>query len=110
MSGMDRLPGSAGPCRVLLAGRVAIFVGIAALLWACASVDAQAQTSPKGAPRSVTPKGPAPKAKAGPLRAGFHLPGTNEARFVPTEVILDIPANVPVPTLDAIAARHTMTR
>lgn len=44
------------------------------------------------------------------LRNGFDLPPPGETRFVPDEVMLDIPANVPTTTLDAIAARHRMTR
>jgi subtilisin family serine protease len=71
--------------------------------------------------RELTP--PAPRvggAKGGPaggpgatgqaaLRRGFDrlTPG---AAYVPNEVILDIPASVPTATLDAIAARHGMTR
>jgi subtilisin family serine protease len=45
-----------------------------------------------------------------PLRAGFNLPPAGETRFVPNEVMLDIPAGVTTPALDAIAARHRMTR
>jgi subtilisin family serine protease len=44
------------------------------------------------------------------LRGGFNLPPAGETRFVPNEVILDIPASVSTQALDAIAARHTMTR
>jgi hypothetical protein len=47
----------------------------------------------------------------GPLaRASFNLPPVGETRFVPNEVILDVPSSVPTPTLEAIAVRHTMTR
>jgi len=45
-----------------------------------------------------------------PLRAGFNLPAAGETRFVPNEVMLDIPPNVTNDSLDAIAARHRMTR
>src|SRR5690242_17326098 len=73
----------------------------------------EAQTRPKGgsipkdspapkgggpAPKSAqAPKGtPAPKGApaAVPLRAGFALPPADETRFVPNEVILDVPASV----------------
>jgi len=65
-------------------------------------------TQPKIAqPKSAQQKG-APAAQ--PLRSGFNLPPAGETRFLPAEMLLDIPANVPTPTLDAIAARHTMTR
>jgi subtilisin family serine protease len=50
---------------------------------------------------------PAPPA---PLRQGFNLPPPGETRFVPNEVMLDIPPNVTTAALDAIAARHRMTR
>ena len=44
------------------------------------------------------------------LRSGFNLPPAGETRYLADEVILDVPASVPVPTQDAIAARHNMTR
>jgi len=44
------------------------------------------------------------------LRNGFHLPPPGETRFVQDEVMLDIPSSVPTAMLDAIAARHRMTR
>jgi subtilisin family serine protease len=44
------------------------------------------------------------------LRNGFNLPPLGETRFVQDEVMLDIPSSVPTATLDAIAARHGMTR
>src|SRR4051794_17370486 len=49
---------------------------------------------------------------AGPanLRNGFNLPPLGETRFVQDEVMLDIPSSVPTATMDAIAARHRMTR
>ena len=43
------------------------------------------------------------------LRRGFDLPGAG-APILDNECILDIPANVSTATLDAIAARHAMTR
>src|SRR5262249_728972 len=65
-------------------------------------------TQPKIAqPKSAQQKG-APAAQ--PLRSGFNLPPAGETRFLPAEMLLDIPANVPTPTLDAIASHHTMTR
>jgi subtilisin family serine protease len=78
--------------RLLLAGAVAAGVH-----------DAHAQTAPPvGPPRSG--------ATGQSLRGGFNLPPAGETRFVPNEVILDIPASVSTQALDAIAARHTMTR
>ena len=56
------------------------------------------------------PKGPPGVPKQAPLRNGFNLPPPGETRFVPNEVMLDVPASVPPVTLDQIAARHTMTR
>src|SRR5262245_31407069 len=44
------------------------------------------------------------------LRNGFHLPPLGETRYVQNELMLDIPSSVPTATLDAIAARHGMTR
>jgi subtilisin family serine protease len=44
------------------------------------------------------------------LRTGFNLPPLGETRFVQNEVMLDIPSSVPTATLDAMAARHGMTR
>ena len=41
---------------------------------------------------------------------GGHQRPVGETRFVRNEVILDIPANVATATLDALAARHTMSR
>ena len=43
------------------------------------------------------------------LRRGFDLPAAG-APYVVNEVILDIPATVPMRILDEIAARHAMTR
>jgi subtilisin family serine protease len=44
------------------------------------------------------------------LRNGFNLPPLGETRFLQDEVMLDIPSSIPAATLDAIAARHSMTR
>jgi subtilisin family serine protease len=44
------------------------------------------------------------------LRNGFNLPPLGETRFVQNEVMLDIPSSVPTATLNAMAARHGMTR
>jgi subtilase family protein len=44
------------------------------------------------------------------LRNGFNLPPIGETRFVQNEVMLDIPSSVPAATLNAMAARHGMTR
>jgi hypothetical protein len=58
-----------------------------------------------------TPPGGAPPGGAGvaPLRSGFNLPPPGETRFVDNHVVLDIPTRSE-PELDAIAARHNMTR
>jgi subtilisin family serine protease len=71
--------------------------GICALMFAAGLHAAGAQPAPRA--------GPLP-----PLRVGFNQPPAGETRFLTTEMILDIPANVPTQALDAIAARHTMTR
>lgn len=47
--------------------------------------------------------------KTATARKGFNLPPLG-APFVPNEVILDVPLNVSEAQLDAIAARHAMTR
>jgi Subtilase family len=44
------------------------------------------------------------------LRNGFNLPPIGETLFVQNEVMLDIPSSVPAATLNAMAARHGMTR
>src|SRR6266568_8578749 len=61
---------------------------------------------------SLPPVRPSPQAgtTAQSLRGGFNLPPAGETRFVANEVMLDIPAGVTTQALDAIAARHTMTR
>src|SRR5262249_29869609 len=106
--------------RLALAGAIAV-IGIAPTL-AQAPRNAQPRAQPKalqqqgarpkGAqpPTSGLPQQAQPKAAPPALRAGFNLPPANETRFVRDEVMLDIPASVPTPTLDEIAARHTMTR
>jgi len=68
----------------------------------------QKATQPKTAEQKSAQQKGAPAAQ--PLRSGFNLPPAGETRFLPAEMLLDIPADVPTPTLDAIAARHTMTR
>ena len=57
-------------------------------------------------PRAVRP-GRAPTQS---LRSGFRPPPVGETRFVPNEVIVDIPASSSAQTLDAVAARFAMTR
>ena len=65
---------------------------------------------PQGGGGGGSAGGPAPTTTASPaLRRGFDLPAAGAA-YVPNEVILDIAATVPTQTLDAIAARHAMTR
>ena len=44
------------------------------------------------------------------LRNGFNPPPPGETRFVPNEVMLEIPLSVPQRTRELIAARHNMTR
>src|SRR4051794_38557346 len=88
---------SAMECRAF----IGLLIAAATVLTAFAAIpDASAQ-----APRPAPKGGPA----TAPLRAGFALPPAGETRFVPNEVILDVPASVSTPALDAIAARHTMT-
>jgi hypothetical protein len=71
---------------------------------------------PPGPPLAQVPiTPPAPPSGGGTtttaqLRPGCNLPPVGETRFVPTEVILDIPANVSAQVLERIAANHTMTR
>src|SRR5262249_17600998 len=65
-------------------------------------------TQPKTTEQKSAQQKGAPAAQ--PLRSGFNLPPAGETRFLPAEMLLDIPADVPTPTLDAIASRHTMTR
>ena len=43
-------------------------------------------------------------------RGGFNPPPAGERRFVPNEVLLNIPPNLTGPALDAIARRHRLTR
>ena len=56
-----------------------------------------------------TGKSAAPKGTTTVARKGFHLPPPG-APFVPNEVILDVPTSVSEGQLNAIAARHSMTR
>ena len=73
-------------------------------------------------PVNLPPPGAGPSGPGGPgtgkggtskgttlARKGFHLP-TPGAPFVPNEVILDVPPSVSEGQLNAIAARHAMTR
>ena len=60
----------------------------------------------RGGPGGGTPAATRPTA----LRAGCNPAPAGETRFVPNEVVFDIPATVPAQTLDAIAARHAMTQ
>src|SRR3984893_12064904 len=43
------------------------------------------------------------------LRQDFSLPHPGERRFVPNEVLLEIPANISLPALEAVAHRHHLT-
>ena len=43
-------------------------------------------------------------------RGGFNAPPAGEARFVPNEVLLNIPAGISAPALNAIARRHRLTQ
>jgi hypothetical protein len=56
------------------------------------------------------PGGPGGGPGAQALRSGFNLPPAGVTQYVWDELLLDIPANVPTQVLDAIAARHSMTR
>src|SRR5262245_12370353 len=69
--GVTRLIGLA-----LIAGLVAVFTG----------VHHAAAQQPKSQPKAAPPV---------PLRLGFSLPPPGETRFVPNEVMLDVPASVP---------------
>jgi hypothetical protein len=59
-----------------------------------------------GGPGGGTPAATRPTA----LRAGCNPAPAGETRFVPNEVVFDIPTTVPTATLDAIATRHAMTQ
>lgn len=71
---------------------------------------------PRGSPNPPSSQPPQQTTKltdalqSRPLRRGFDLPPAGETRFVPNELMLDIPATVPSAVLDRIAARHSMTR
>lgn len=43
-------------------------------------------------------------------RGGFNAPPAGEQRFVPNEVLLNIPAGISAPALSAIARRHRLTQ
>jgi len=95
---------------------------IAVLAWIIANQSDAAPPPPPQQPPPPPPPGPplaqlppAPPSGGGTtttaqLRPGCNLPPVGETRFVPTEVILDVPANVSSQVLEGIAARHTMTR
>jgi subtilisin family serine protease len=69
---------------------------------------------PKQPPLAQLPDNPSPASQSASrtaqLRPSCNLPPVGETRFVPTEIIVDVPANVSAQTLDAIAGRHTMTQ
>jgi len=72
---------------------------------------------PNQPPIAQRPDNPLPASKGGgksttsqQLRAGCNLPPVGETRFVPTEVILDIPASASSQARAAIAAKHSMTQ
>jgi subtilisin family serine protease len=70
---------------------------------------------PPAGQAQVTPPSPqGPGGKGGPgvqaLRRGFDLPPPGVTAYVWNEAMFDIPSSVPERTLDAIAARHRMTR
>jgi hypothetical protein len=46
----------------------------------------------------------------GIVRPGFFVPPVGERRFVTNEVVLDMPSDVSVQTLNALAQRHHLTR
>ena len=56
---------------------------------------------PGGAPGATQPTA---------LRAGCNPAPAGETRFVPNEVVFDIPTTVPAQTVNDIAARHAMTQ
>ena len=71
-------------------------------------------TSPPNPPpvvrTSLDPAPPRAPARTVPVRTGFNPPPLGETRFVPDEVLLDVPANVSGPRLNSIAARFGLTR
>jgi hypothetical protein len=103
------------------------FAGAAAALIISALIGIQLFPDPPPPDRSpppTLPPDPPPvgPASLGPLpprqlpktpqvaRTGFNVPPPGETRFVPNEVLLDIPSSVSIGVLDAIAARHAMVR
>ena len=87
---------------------VAARIIAAALLWPLAGAFS---VGPDDALAQAVRAAPTPAGQAPPrLRRGFDQPPDGETRYLPNEVILDIAANVPTADLDAIAARHNMTR
>jgi subtilisin family serine protease len=80
----------------------------AALLWLllAGALAVRTDVARAQAVRATPPAGPAQPR----LRRGFDQPPDGETRYLPNEVILDIAASVPTTDLDAIAARHNMTR
>jgi subtilisin family serine protease len=82
----------------------------AALLWPVLA-GALAVGAADDARAQAVRAAPAPPGQAlARLRRGFDQPPDAETRYLPNEVILDIAASVPTADLDAIAARHNMTR
>src|SRR5258708_4918382 len=90
-----------GPPELTTTFRWLLMAGVLVIAAGLGDADAQS-IRPAASPRQA--------GTAQPLRSGFNQPPDGEARYLPNEVILDIAANVPTQTLDAIAARHTMTR
>ena len=60
------------------------------------------------AKKTPPPKGPQKQQFA--QRGGFSIPPAGENRFVPDEVLLNMPPSVTLPLLDQIARRHRLTR
>ena len=91
---------------------VAARIIAAALLWPLAGgLAGILAVGPDDALAQAVRAAPTPAGQAPPrLRRGFDQPPDAEMRYLPNEVILDIAANVPTADLDAIAARHNMTR
>ena len=58
---------------------------------------------------SPNPQGPSQQNQSA-QRGGFNPPPPGETRFVPNEVLLNVPASVTTPALDAIALRNRLTR
>lgn len=116
-----RVWGSATVIRLLLAGGLAVAVCVDnadAQGWSPKAPFSFKAPFPFKPPAPPSPPSSPPQAGSGAggaaigaiLRSGFNLPPIGETRFVPDEIMLDIPASVQATTLDAIAARHSMTR